>query len=89
MAKSSANGYTPKDVPVVKEAESEKDSFKKGGKVKKRASGGCVEGRASGGRLDKRASGGRMGGSSPLSSAANVKGRPGGKYEGSTDSSDD
>lgn len=83
------NGYTPKDVPEMKEADDEKDSFHKGGKVKKRAKGGMVDGKKPHHRLDKRASGGRMSGHSPLSSAANVKGRPGGDYDGKTDPSDD
>ena len=88
-AKGKTEGYTPKDVSVVKEADSEKDSFKKGGKVKKRAKGGKVDGGKPHHRLDKRASGGRMGGHSPLSSASSVKGRPGGSYDGQTDSADD
>lgn len=86
MAKT--NGYTPKDVPVVKEADDEKDSFKKGGAMK-RKKGGSVEGKKAHARLDKRASGGRMSGHSPLSSASSVKGRPGGSYDGETDKSDD
>ena len=73
----------------MKEAEDEKDSFKKGGHVKKRKKGGKVEGHKPHRRLDKRASGGRMTGHSPLSHAANVKGRPGGDYDGKTDPSDD
>lgn len=87
-AKGKQEGYTPKDVPVVKEAEDEKDSFKKGGRMK-RAKGGRAEGKKPHHRLDKRASGGRMSGHSPLSSAASVKGRPGGDYDGSTDKEDD
>lgn len=87
---SKTNGYTPKDVPVVKDADDEKDSFKKGGHIKKRARGGhMAEGKKGHARLDKRASGGRMSGHSPLSSASNVKGRPGGDYDGKTDGSDD
>lgn len=88
-AKGKTEGYTPKDVPVVKEADSEEDSFKKGGKVKKHKKGGKVEGEKSHKRLDKRASGGRMGGHSPLSSASKVAGRPGGDYDGGEDKSDD
>lgn len=96
-AKGKQNGYTPKDVPAIEEAENEKDSFKKGGHVKKRKKGGKVEGHKPHERLDKkahgghmkRASGGRMSGHSPLSSASNVKGRPGGDYDGMTDKEDD
>lgn len=87
--KGKSEGYTPKDVNVVKEAESEKDSFHKGGRMKKRAKGGHVEGKKEHHRLDKRASGGRMSGHSPLSKASSVKGRPGGDYDGSTDKEDD
>jgi hypothetical protein len=97
-AKGKTEGYTPKDVPVMKEADDEKDSFNKGGKVKKRAKGGRAEGKMPHKRLDKkaggghmkRASGGRMsGGHSPLTMAANVKGRPGGDYSDSVDKEDD
>lgn len=94
-AKGKSNGYTPKDVPEMKEAEDEKDSFKKGGHVKKRKKGGHVDGKKEHHRLDKchhmaRAKGGRMaGGHSPLTMASKVKGRPGGDYDGETDASDD
>ncbi len=77
-----ANGYTPKDVPVMKEAEEDKDSFKRGGRAKKRKDGGKAEGHKPMHRLDKRASGGKVGGHSPLTMAAKVEGRPGGKYDG-------
>jgi hypothetical protein len=80
--------YTP-DVPVEKEAESGKESFKKGGRMKKRKHGGHVDGKKAHHRLDKRAAGGRMGGHSPLSHAANVKGRPGAAYDGAVDKEDD
>lgn len=86
--KGKVEGYTPKDVSVVKEAEDEKDSFKKGGRMK-RAKGGRAEGEKPHHRLDKRASGGRMSGGSPLSSAASVKGRPGGSYDGQVDKESD
>lgn len=81
--KGPVNGYTPKDVPVVKEANEEKDSFHKGGKTKKRKEGGHVDGKKPHHRLDKKASGGRMsGGHSPMTAAADLKGRPGGVYDG-------
>src|SRR5258707_433268 len=83
--------YTPANVKEMKEAKDEKDSFKKGGHVaKKRKHGGHVDGHKPAHRMDKRARGGRMsGGHSPFSMAENVKGRPGGKYDGTTDKEDD
>lgn len=80
--------YTPGNVAEMKDSKSEKESFKKGGSVKKKA--GHAGGKKPGHRLDKRARGGRMGGGhSPLSMAANAKGRPGGEYDGTTDKEDD
>jgi hypothetical protein len=86
QAKAKGGGVKPKHDPdkleynaqgsdVMREAKSEKDDFKHGGKAKKRASGGKVVGRASGGRLDKRARGGGVG-RSPFSSA-HIKGHMG------------
>ena len=66
--------YDAKGSDVMKEAKSEKDGFKKGGKAK-HAAGGKVVGRARGGRLDKRARGGGVG-KSPFSSA-HIKGHAG------------
>jgi len=60
--------YNAQGSNVMKEAKSEHDGFKKGGKAK-HAAGGKVVGRARGGRLDKRARGGGVGNKSPFSSA--------------------
>ena len=77
------NAYTAKDSPEEHSAEEEKDSFAKGGRAKKRKEVDSAEGKKPAHRLDKRASGGRMsGGHSPLTTASDVKGRPGGEYGG-------
>ncbi len=89
-SKPKIDARTPADDKEMKEASDTKDSFKKGGRAKKRKHGGHVEGEKPAMRLDKRASGGRMTGShSPFSHAANVKGRPGGDYDGTTDKESD
>lgn len=79
MAK--VNEYTGGE--PIKEARNTTEKFACGGKAKKRAKGGMVGGGASAPRLDKRARGG------VLSSAANPKGRPGGKYDGQPDKEND
>ncbi len=78
---------TPKDDAEMKEASEEKETFKRGGaaKHKKRKHGGHVDGEKPHMRLDKRAAGGKVGGHSPFSHAATVKGRPGGEYDGQPD----
>ncbi len=63
--------------PQNKEADNEKDSFKRGGRAKKKMSKDGGEKPEH--RLDKRARGGRT--SSPLTMASKVKGRPGGDYD--------
>jgi len=66
-------------VDVMKDAQSNEDAFKKGGKVKKKAVG-AAEGEKGAARLDrpKRASGGAVTsrGRSPWSSASNVTSAP-------------
>ncbi|MDE2096320.1 MAG: hypothetical protein KGL39_03675 [Patescibacteria group bacterium] len=86
---SKIDARTPRDDETMKEAEDKKDSFRKGGHVKKKKRGGMVEGEKSHHRMDKRARGGMVGGHSPMSSAMKVKGRPGGEYDGTTDKEDD
>ena len=67
----------------IEEAEKKTESFAKGGKAKKRAKGGTCGGDMPSANLAKRARGG------VLSAAANPKGRPGGKYDGEVDKSND
>src|SRR5271167_3122211 len=74
---------TPSNDKEMGESKDETDSFKRGGKAKKRKAGGHVDGKKPAMRLDKRASGGRMSGHSPFTKAASIEGRPGGKYDGS------
>lgn len=61
--------YTPGDVPVIKEAHSKEESFKRGGRMK-RKSGGAL-GSAPAARLDRKSGGGVM------SKASKVSMRPG------------
>jgi hypothetical protein len=82
--------YNAEDAPIHKEAETDKESFARGGHKKKRKRGGKAVGRRPRHRADKprRASGGRTE-HSPLTRASEVEGRPGGDYDGKPSSRED
>jgi hypothetical protein len=78
--------YNANASKLKKEAESEKEDFKRGGKAK-RKHGGKADGKRAHRRADKphRARGGHT----PFTEAATVKGRPGAKYDGAPSTKQD
>jgi hypothetical protein len=82
--------YNAEHSPLRKEAETDKESFARGGRKRKRKRGGRAAGKRPRQRADKprRASGGRAA-HSPLTRAADIDGRPGGDYDGKPSSRED